>query len=105
VRLEITLAGDVTVAGTATGVTQIVTGPPRVVLAALVLDPGGVARDRLAGIVWPERMPRTWASALRTHVSKARTLVTAAVGGAGETIVSGDAGYHLVLPDGVGGGG
>ncbi|HEX6423837.1 MAG TPA: AAA family ATPase [Acidimicrobiales bacterium] len=100
-RLEITLTGDVTVAGTATGVTQVVTGPPRVVLAALVLDPGGVARDRLAGIVWPESMPRTWASALRTHVSKVRTLVTAAVGGAGETIVSGDAGYHLVLPDGV----
>lgn len=100
-RLDITLAGDVTVAGAATGNRQIVTGPPRVVLAALVLDPGGVARDRLAGLVWPESMPRTWASALRTHVSKVRTLVTAAVGGAGETIVSGDAGYHLVLPAGV----
>lgn len=100
-RLDITLAGDVTIAGTATETRHIVTGPPRVVLAALVLDPGGVARDRLAGLVWPESMPRTWASALRTHVSKVRTLVTAAVGGAGETIVSGDAGYHLVLPAGV----
>lgn len=98
-----TLAGDVTVARSDGAGRQVLTGPPRVVLAALLLeDPTGVPRDRLAEIVWPDARPRTWASALRTHVSKVRTLVSGVVGGAGETVVSGDAGYQLVLPDGIG---
>jgi DNA-binding SARP family transcriptional activator len=101
VRLEITLAGDVTVGNGDGRDRHVVTGPSRVVLAALALAPAtGVPRDRLAGIVWPEAMPRTWASALRTHVSRVRSVVSTVVG-AGETVVSGDAGYHLVLPDGV----
>jgi DNA-binding SARP family transcriptional activator len=102
VRVEITLAGDVSVdAGDATG-RRVLTGPPRVVLAALALDhPTAVPRERLSDIVWPDGQPRTWASALRTHVSRVRTLVSTAVGGGGETVVSGDAGYQLVLPAGI----
>jgi DNA-binding SARP family transcriptional activator len=101
VRLEITLAGDVAVGQGDEPERHVLTGPPRVVLAALALAPApGVPRDQLAGIVWPESMPRTWASALRTHVSKVRSLVTTVVG-AGETVVSGDSGYQLVLPEGV----
>ncbi|HEX6419153.1 MAG TPA: AAA family ATPase, partial [Acidimicrobiales bacterium] len=101
-QLEITLAGDVTIRGSAATGKRTVAGPPRVVLAALLLDDSdGVTRDRLAELVWPESMPRTWASALRTHVSRVRTLVSAALGGAGETVVSGEAGYQLVLPPGV----
>ncbi|HEX6568558.1 MAG TPA: BTAD domain-containing putative transcriptional regulator, partial [Acidimicrobiales bacterium] len=101
-RLEITLAGDVTIRRAGAGEPHVLTGPSRVVLAALVLaGPAGVPRDRLAGFVWPENMPRTWASALRTHVSRVRTLVSAEIGGAGETIVSGDTGYQLALPDDV----
>ncbi len=100
-RLEITLAGDVAVGQGDEPERHVLTGPPRVVLAALALAPApGIPRDQLAGIVWPEAMPRTWASALRTHVSKVRSLVTTVVG-AGETVVSGDSGYQLVLPEGV----
>jgi DNA-binding SARP family transcriptional activator len=99
VRVEITLAGDVSVdAGDAAG-RRVLTGPPRVVLAALALDhPTAVPRERLSDIVWPDGQPRTWASALRTHVSRVRTMLSTAVGGGGETVVSGDAGYQLVLP-------
>ena len=84
-RLEITLAGDVTVGSSEGPDRHILTGPSRVVLAALALAPStGVPRDRLAGIVWPESMPKTWASALRTHVSRVRSVVAAAVpGGSG----------------------
>ncbi|MDD9371435.1 MAG: hypothetical protein PV358_15045, partial [Acidimicrobiales bacterium] len=76
-RLEITLAGDVSVARGDGADRRVLTGPPRIVLAALALSPAAaVDRDRLAGIVWPEAMPRTWASALRTHVSRVRAAVS-----------------------------
>ena len=101
-RLQITLAGDVTV-GRADDDRHpdrhTVTGPARIVLAALVLErESALARDHLAGIVWPEAMPRTWASALRTYVSRARQALTGVLGVAGEVITSGDAGYQLALP-------
>ncbi len=100
-RLEITLAGEVSVSRGDGADRHVLTGPPRVVLAALALSPDtAVDRDRLAGLVWPEAMPRTWASALRTHVSRVRSAVSTVVG-AGESVVSGDAGYHLALPAGV----
>ena len=100
-RLEITLAGDVSVARGDGASRHVLTGPPRVVLAALALSPdAAIDRDRLAGVVWPEAMPRTWASALRTHVSRVRAAVSTVVG-AGESVVSGEAGYQLVLPTGV----
>ena len=100
-RLEITLAGDVTVARGEGDDHKAVNGPPRIVLAALVLERSGpLARDRLAGIVWPEAMPRTWASALRTYVSRARPALNRALGEAGEAITVSEAGYQLALgPD------
>ena len=101
-RLHITLTGDVTVAGRDDVEPQVVSGPARIVLAALVLErPTGVTRERLAGIVWPEAMPRTWASALRTHVSRARSALIRAVGTAGEVVTAGDLGYQLAVPAGV----
>jgi DNA-binding SARP family transcriptional activator len=99
VRLKITLAGDVTVAREDGEEPRAVTGPPRIVLTALVLERAvPLARDRLAGIVWPEAMPRTWASALRTYVSRARAALTPALGGIGEAITASEAGYQLALP-------
>ena len=98
VRVEITLTGDVSLRR-GDGPPAAVTGPPRIVLAALVLADGApVPRDELAARVWPERMPRTWASALRTHVSRVRALLAPVVGG-GETVVAGESGYQLVLPE------
>ena len=95
-QLQITLAGDVRVGSTVVG------GPPRVVLAALVLErPAGLSRDRLADIVWPDGPPKTWGSALRTHVSRVRSVLASAVPGAGEIVVAGEPGYQLSLPPGV----
>jgi DNA-binding SARP family transcriptional activator len=102
VRLEITLAGDVTVGAGTEVKPQLVSGPARIVLAALVVERStGVPRDRLADILWPDGLPKTWGSALRTHVSRVRNLVANAIGGGGEAVVAGDAGYQLVLPPGV----
>jgi DNA-binding SARP family transcriptional activator len=96
VQLQITLAGDVRVGSTVVG------GPPRVVLAALVLErPAGLPRERLADIVWPDGPPKTWGSALRTHVSRVRSVLASALPGAGEIVVAGEPGYQLVLPPSV----
>ena len=85
-RLEITLTGDVAVGRAGTDDRQVVAGPARVVLAALVIERAtGLTRDTLAGIVWPGAMPATWASALRTHVSKARNALTRAGGLSGSS--------------------
>jgi DNA-binding SARP family transcriptional activator len=93
VQVHIALTGDVRVGDVPVG------GPSRVVLAALVLErPAGVPRARLADVLWPDGPPRTWASALRTHVSRVRSALAAAVPDAGETVVSGEAGWQLALP-------
>ncbi|HET6952815.1 MAG TPA: AAA family ATPase, partial [Acidimicrobiales bacterium] len=101
-RLEIRLMGDVTVGSSDRPAADPLGGPARAVLAALVLErPAAVPRDRLAEALWADDLPRTWASALRTHVSKVRSAVSGAVAGAGETVVAGEGGYQLVLPAGV----
>jgi len=99
VRLEITLAGDVSISRGDDDGRELLTGPARVVLAALVLErAAGVGRDALAGIVWPEAMPATWASALRTHVSRARSALARVGGLPGEVIAAAAEGYQLALP-------
>jgi DNA-binding SARP family transcriptional activator len=96
VQVQITLAGDVRVGETVVG------GPPRVALAALVLErPAGLPRESLADIVWPDGAPKTWASALRTHISRVRSVLAAAVPGAGEIVVAGETGYQLSLPSSI----
>lgn len=48
----------------------------RVAFARLVLaGPEGVTRDELADVIWPGALPPTWASALRTLVSRLRAFV------------------------------
>ncbi|MFI5828093.1 BTAD domain-containing putative transcriptional regulator [Streptomyces sp. NPDC051578] len=49
----------------------------QVAFARLVIErAGGTERDQLAETVWPEGLPDTWASALRSVVSRVRTFVT-----------------------------
>ncbi|HEY8547846.1 MAG TPA: AAA family ATPase, partial [Acidimicrobiales bacterium] len=78
----------------------------RVAFALLTLERDrGVTRDELADAVWPEQLPPTWESALRTVVSKVRAFVAAdAVGGGsgrgdGGPIVAHGGRYQLHLPD------
>jgi DNA-binding SARP family transcriptional activator len=97
--LELSLTGDVSVTRAPDGEHHVVTGPARVVLAALVIERStGLSRDALAGIVWPDELPATWASALRTHVSRARTALTRAGGLSGEVVTRAGDGYQLALP-------
>jgi DNA-binding SARP family transcriptional activator len=84
VRLHITLIGDVTLRRSPDhggDAPTPLTGPERVVLAALVLErAAGLDRDGLADLLWPEGLPKTWASALRTYVSRCRAALVAALG-------------------------
>ncbi|MFE2165243.1 BTAD domain-containing putative transcriptional regulator [Streptomyces sp. NPDC059447] len=49
----------------------------QVAFARLLMErAGGTDRDQLAETIWPEGLPDTWASALRSLVSRVRTFVT-----------------------------
>lgn len=74
---EIRLLGPIAVR-CAGAVHDIQGAQARVAFARLVLaGPEGVTRDELADVVWPGDLPPTWASALRTLVSRLRALVGA----------------------------
>ncbi|MGX7829481.1 BTAD domain-containing putative transcriptional regulator [Actinokineospora sp. 24-640] len=65
----------------------------QVAFARLVLERAtGTDRNRLADTVWPEGLPDTWASALRSVVSRVRTLLPGPLTSAGGR-------YVLTLPD------
>ena len=65
----------------------------RRLLAALVLERGAVvSADRLAELLWPDRLPADQASALQTHVFRLRRVLPE---GAIETV---GAGYRLAAP-------
>jgi DNA-binding SARP family transcriptional activator len=72
----------------------------RLALAMLTVERArGVTRDQLADALWPEGLPATWGSALRTIVSRVRACVEQAFGEAGPaTLVAGGGVYRLRLP-------
>lgn len=102
VGLEITLLGDVTIrrTGAASGAPSTPRGAQaRLAFALLTLErERGVTQDALADALWPEGWPPTWASALRTVVSRVRTFVGGALGD-DEAIVARGGTYLLRLPD------
>ena len=74
----------------------------RLVLAYLVCAQGrAVARDELAELLWPERLPDSWTTSLSAVVSKLRRLLAATGLDAGRILVSSTAGIALELPDDV----
>ncbi len=106
--LHVTLIGDVTLRGSPASGDRAaaLAGPERVVLAALVLErAGGLDRDSLADLIWPDELPKSWASALRTYVSRCRAALVAALGPeAGEgfdPLVRTAGGYAVTMPPGV----
>jgi DNA-binding SARP family transcriptional activator len=73
----------------------------QVAFARLVLERGtGTSRDQLADTVWPQGLPETWASALRSVISRVRGFVTSAHQKPGETPLIAQSGRYLLrLPD------
>lgn len=106
--LEITLLGPVTIHADAAD--DSAARPPEyvgnpqveVALALLCLERHhGVTRDALADAIWPHGLPPTWASALRTVASRARTHLTRALGhDVDDLLVARGGTYLLHLPDG-----
>ncbi|MGH9110743.1 MAG: ATP-binding protein, partial [Acidimicrobiales bacterium] len=102
-RVEITLVGDVTIR-----CDDRPTGPPLgganppVAAALLTLERAqGVSREHLADALWPEGLPATWDSALRTAVSRVRSWVTAALPpGAASPVEARGGRYRLRFPAG-----
>ncbi|WP_282794960.1 AAA family ATPase [Streptomyces sp. CC224B] len=74
----------------------------RVAFARLVLaGPEGVTRDELADVIWPGDLPPTWASALRTLVSRLRAFVGPLREEPTNPLVKLGGRYVLTLGDGV----
>ncbi|MQS05872.1 AAA family ATPase [Streptomyces sp. IF17] len=94
---EIEILGPMAVrcAGT---VQHLQSAQARVAFARLVLaGPEGVTRDELADVIWPGELPPTWASALRTLVSRLRAVVEPLPGGPAEPLVNRGGRYVLEL--------
>ncbi|PPF66074.1 hypothetical protein C5C18_09685 [Rathayibacter tritici] len=96
------LLGEVA-AVTADGVVHGLSSPQaRVAAARLVLERrrSGTSRRELAETIWPGELPDTWASALRSVVTRVRRLVKALSPEVSLEAVGGR--YLLRIPDGVG---
>ncbi|HYZ99812.1 MAG TPA: AAA family ATPase, partial [Acidimicrobiales bacterium] len=103
-RLEITLIGDVAVRGADGDAGRSLAGAnPRAALALLALERvQGVTRERLAEVLWPDRLPATWDSALRMVVTRVRSFLRSVLPpGAPDPIVAERGRYRLRLPDDV----
>ncbi|PRH79443.1 DNA-binding protein [Streptomyces solincola] len=69
----------------------------QVAFARLILERAtGTSRDHLADTVWPEGLPDTWASALRSVVSRVRACVTGPQQRPGETPLVAQSGRYLL---------
>lgn len=74
-RTEINLMGRLTVQRNG-NVHHLSSPQARVAFARLALaGPNGVLRDELGETIWPFELPATWASALRSLISRLRTFV------------------------------
>ena len=73
----IRLVGLVTIEHDGTAPQHLSSAQAQVAFARLILRrTSGTSRDQLADTVWPEGLPDTWASALRSVVSRVRAYVT-----------------------------
>ncbi|WP_329086500.1 MULTISPECIES: AAA family ATPase [unclassified Streptosporangium] len=98
---EIELLGPIAVRYDGT-VHHLQSAQARVAFARLVLaGPEGVTRDELADVIWPGSLPPTWASALRTLVSRLRAFVGALQVEPANPLVKRGGRYVLALGEGV----
>ncbi|MFD7898145.1 BTAD domain-containing putative transcriptional regulator [Streptomyces sp. NPDC059568] len=97
----IRLAGLVTIEPEGVPPQHLSSAQAQVAFARLILErSGGTSRDQLADTVWPDGLPDTWASALRSVVSRVRTFVTFPRQQPGVTPLVAQGGRYLLrLPD------
>jgi DNA-binding SARP family transcriptional activator len=99
--LEIKLTGSVTVHGGRTQCRHLSSSHAEVAMVRLTMERrrGGTTRDQLADTLWPEGLPNTWASALRSVVSRVRAFVASALPPGSTPLVAEAGRYVLHLPD------
>ncbi|MEV4315407.1 AAA family ATPase [Actinocrispum sp. NPDC049592] len=96
----IRLTGLVTIERDGAAPRHLSSAQAQVAFARLVLErAGGTGRDHLADTVWPEGLPDTWASALRSVVSRVRGFVAIDNSSAPPIVAQGGR-YLLRLPAG-----
>lgn len=98
--LQIDLLGSVRLRGASGEEVTVGSAHARVALAMLTLQRHrGVSRDVLAETLWPGGLPPTWASALRSIVSRVRSHVSDALGADHDDLLTAEGGrYVLRLP-------
>ncbi|MFE9932641.1 BTAD domain-containing putative transcriptional regulator [Streptomyces sp. NPDC005533] len=93
----IRLIGLVTIEPDGAAPQHLSSAQAQVAFARLILERrGGTDRDQLAETIWPEGLPDTWASALRSLVSRVRTFVTTPQDQPGVTPLVAQGGRYLL---------
>ncbi|SDS32319.1 BTAD domain-containing putative transcriptional regulator [Actinoplanes derwentensis] len=97
--MMIKLVGTVMIESLGAAPRQLASAQAQVAFARLIIErASGTGRDQLADTVWPDGLPDTWASALRSVVSRVRAFVSG--GDCDETppVVAQGGRYLLRLP-------
>ncbi|MDV2979901.1 BTAD domain-containing putative transcriptional regulator [Pseudarthrobacter oxydans] len=102
VHTELRLTGPVCLMVAGHEPVRLASAQAQAAVARLVLDRlgNGTPREQLADVIWPEGLPDTWASAMRSVVSRIRRFL-AASGVAGADLTSHGGRYYLLLPAGI----
>ncbi|WP_103500835.1 MULTISPECIES: bacterial transcriptional activator domain-containing protein [unclassified Streptomyces] len=97
----IRLAGPVSIEGDGAPPRPLSSAQTQIAFARLTLERGsGTSRHQLADTIWPDGLPDTWASALRSVVSRVRTfLAPVGRGPDGSPLVAQGGRYQLYLPE------
>jgi DNA-binding SARP family transcriptional activator len=100
-RMLIRLVGIVAIEQAGSPPQHLSSAQAQVALARLLMERNaGTERDQLAETVWPEGLPDTWASALRSVVSRVRAFLTTPHDLPGETPLVAQGGrYVLRIPE------
>lgn len=96
----IRISGPVTIECANASRWQLSSAQAQVALVRLIIERReGTSRDQLADTLWPYGLPDTWASALRSVVSRVRAFLAPALPIGATPLVAQDGQYRLNLPD------
>src|SRR4029453_17511388 len=99
--IRIELLGAVSVTCDDDGPRYVESAQARMAFARLVLGrQEGVTRHELADVVWPDQLPASWKSALRSVVSRLRVFLRPVVPDVTDPVVARGGGFFGPLPPG-----